>query len=108
MAVGEVGGQLAASDRVDAGFERANPVETPERVGNGFGESLFYIGFRRVVSEYAFDVGLVGGNVIARQEDGAARETGFECVVRNFGLALRRGGAGRLLRVRAIRQELFG
>jgi len=53
-----------------------------------------------VFVEEALDVGLIGGGIVAWQQDGAAGETGFDGVQRRFGFAFGSFGAGRKLSLR--------
>ena len=101
-----MGGELAAADRVDAGLERGNAIEPPERIGEGLGEALFFVRFGRELLEDSFDLRLIGRNIVAWQEDGAAGEPGFYSVVGDFGFSFRRSGASRELGVRAVRRQL--
>ena len=89
----KLGGELAAANRVDSGFERREALEPPERIGERLGEALFFVTFGSELFEDSFDVRLKGRDVFRWQEDGAAGETGFQGVVGDFGFSFRRSGA---------------
>ena len=107
--VGAFGGEFVATEGVEAGFESGDAEKTPFGVGNGLGEMFFDVvgGLEFLVDER--DEGLVGGDIVVWQQDGAAGEASFEGVVRGLGLAGFALWTGTELCVGAIGGELgFG
>ena len=75
-------GEFAATDGVNTEFERGDAEETPIGIGNGLREAAFFVGSRSKAGEGAVEMRLVCGGVFAREQDGAAREPGLDCVQR--------------------------
>ena len=98
-----------AAESVEAGFEGGDAEETPFGIRDALREVLFDVvgGGEFLVDEG--DEGLIGGDVVSGQDDGAAGETGFEGVVGGDEFALFRFRAGLRLGVGAVGGELgFG
>ena len=66
------------------------------------------VGGGLVRGDETIHVGLIGGEVIRRQQDGAASETGFEGVQRRIRFAFGRARAGGELSVGAVCVALSG
>ena len=79
--MGAVGGEFVTAERVETGFESGDAEEAPFGIGDSLREVLFDVvgGVEFLVDEG--DEGLIGGDVVSGQDDGAAGETGFEGVV---------------------------
>ncbi len=84
----EIGSELEAAQRVDAGFERRDAEQTPLGIGDGLKERALGIGKWFTLCYETRDMGLVGFDVIAWQQEGAASQSCFESIQR-------RGGAAR-------------
>ncbi|MBV9300709.1 MAG: hypothetical protein JOY62_09370 [Acidobacteriaceae bacterium] len=89
----ELLGKREAADGVDAHFERRDAEQAPFGVGERLRESGFFIAGGFVLIEEALDVLLVSGVIVARQQDGAAGEPGFDRIF-NEDLALPSGVFG--------------
>jgi len=105
---GELGGEFYAAEGVDAGFERGDAQQAPFGVGDGLYEGAFVVGGGLVRGDETIHVGLIGGEVIRRQQDGAASETGFEGVQGRIRFAFGRAQACGEFGVGAVCVELSG
>ncbi len=107
--MGAVGGEFVAAERVETGFESGDAEETPFGIGDSLREVLFDIVGGCEFSIDEGDEGLIGGDVVGGQDDGAAGETGFEGVVGGDEFPLFGFGTGRGLGIGSVGGELgFG
>jgi hypothetical protein len=83
-----------------------NAIEPPERIGEGLGETLFFVRFGRELLENSFHLRLIGRDVVCWQQDGTAGEPGFYSVVGDFGFSFRRSRASGELGISAVRRQL--
>src|ERR1035438_2155222 len=77
----------------------------PFGVGQGLDEILFGVAAGVVAFEEGGDLRMVCGGALARQQDGAARKTGFECVQGGSGFSRFGCGAGAELGVGLVGDE---
>jgi len=98
-------GELRAASGVDGHLERGDAQEPPFGVGNG----LHQEGLANADGVEFFDllgqVLLIGGGILAREQDRAAGETCFDSIQAGAGFALGRARPGGKLGVSAIRSE---
>ena len=107
--VGAFVGELAPAEGVEAGFEDGDTQETPFGIGDGLGEMLLNVVGGGEFGVDHGDDGLVGGDVVGGQEDGAAGSPGFHGVMGRDFFTCRRGRAGAHLGVGPVGVELgFG
>ena len=104
----ELGSELKATERVDAGLERRDAEQTPLGIGDGLEERALGIGGGFPLRFEAREMGLIGFDIVAGQEDGAPGQACFQCVQRGNGAARFRGRASRetaFARLAARRRE---
>ncbi len=105
----ELGDALFAAALKESQFERRDAKEPPVGVGERLDEDGFAFGDGLELVFVLFDVVLVAGGIVGREQDGAAGESGFDGVGGRAGFAFRGARTGRELGIGAIGGELgFG
>ena len=95
-------GELDAAFGEERRFESGNAAQTPPGIGDGLNQlALAQANGRELLFERR-QMALVFGGVIARKQNGTAREGGFDGVEARLGFAFLGAGAGGELGVGAI------
>ena len=76
----ELFGKLDAAACEDGHFQSRNTIQTPAGIGETLHDFILALVLGLMVAKEAFDVLLVGGGIIGRQQDSATGESGFDGV----------------------------
>ncbi len=100
--------EFGAAHGEESGFQSGNAEETPFGVGHSLHEVTFIGGGWGELLDDQGDEGLLGGDVVGGEENGAAREPGFDGVVGRGEFARCGFGAAGFFGVGTVGGELRG
>jgi hypothetical protein len=92
---GELFGKLDAAACEYGHFQGGDTVQTPAGIGETLDDFILAFVLRVMVAKETFDVLLICGGIVGRQQDGATGESGFDGVQRSNALARFRTGPRR-------------